>query len=265
VSIAARHYRRSRCSPVELRDGRAAAARRRAAVAGLEALLALHEIAGERIKLTLIAPDPDSSYRTMAVAEPFALGSAQRVPLRRFTEETGAEPVRAAITGVDDAAGELRLDDGGTRAFDDVIVAPGGRAVSGVEGATTWWPGGDPEIYGGLLRDVEEGYKKSLAMVVPPGSVCPLPVHELALMTAGEAREMGHDDVAVTVVTPEHAPLCARPTASVRHHHDPDDLMSTTPEDRFCTARLPRGAARWAWSWPGPAGHRRSHSDDSYQ
>jgi hypothetical protein len=89
VSIAARHYRRSRCSPVELRDGRAAAARRRAAVAGLEALLALHEIAGERIKLTLIAPDPDSSYRTMAVAEPFALGSAQRVPLRRFTEETG--------------------------------------------------------------------------------------------------------------------------------------------------------------------------------
>ena len=104
----------------------------------------------------------------MAVAEPFALGSAQRVPLRRFTEETGAEPVRAAITGVDDAAGELRLDDGGTRAFDAVIVAPGGRAVSGVEGATTWWPGGDPEIYGGLLRDVEEGYTKSLAMVVPP-------------------------------------------------------------------------------------------------
>jgi len=93
VSIAARHYRRSRCSPVELRDGRAAAARRRAAVAGLEALLALHEIAGERIKLTLIAPI--FSYRPMAVAEPFALGSAQRVPLRRFTEETGAEPVRA--------------------------------------------------------------------------------------------------------------------------------------------------------------------------
>jgi len=44
-------------------------------------------------------------------------------------------------------------------------------------------------------------------MVVPPGSVWPLPVYELALMTAGEAREMGRDDVVVTVVTPEHTPL----------------------------------------------------------
>ena len=44
-------------------------------------------------------------------------------------------------------------------------------------------------------------------MVVPPGSVWPLPVYELALMTAGEARGMGQDDVVVTVVTPEHAPL----------------------------------------------------------
>ena len=44
-------------------------------------------------------------------------------------------------------------------------------------------------------------------MVVPPGSVWPLPVYELALMTAGEARAMGHEDVVVTVVTPEHSPL----------------------------------------------------------
>jgi sulfide:quinone oxidoreductase len=176
-------------------------------VAGLEALLGLHEIAGDRISLTLIAPDPDFSYRPMAVAEPFALGGAHRVPLTEFTDETGAELVQAAVVAVDDAAGELRLDNGGTRSYDALIVAPGGRAVSGLEGATTWWPGGDPEIYGGLLRDIEEGYTKSLAMVVPPGSVWPLPVYELALMTAGEAREMGHDDLVVTVVTPEHTPL----------------------------------------------------------
>ena len=176
-------------------------------VAGLEALLALRAIAGERVSLTLIAPDPDFSYRPMAVAEPFALGSAHRVPLTRIAEETGAELVQAAVVGVDDAAGEVRLDDGGTRSFDALLLAPGGRAVSGVEGATTWWPGGDPEIYGGLLRDLEEGYTKRLAMVVPPGSVWPLPVYELALMTAGEVRGMGQDDVVVTVVTPEHTPL----------------------------------------------------------
>ena len=178
-----------------------------AGVAGLEALLALHELAGDRVSLTLIAPDPDFSYRPMAVGQPFALGGPHRVPLSTFAEATGAELVHAAVVGVDDAAGEVRLDDGDTRSFDALLVAPGGRAVSGVEGATTWWPGGDPEIYGGLLRDVEEGYVKRLAMVVPPGAVWPLPVYELALMTAGEARAMGQDDVVVTVVTPEHAPL----------------------------------------------------------
>jgi sulfide:quinone oxidoreductase len=79
--------------------------------------------------------------------------------------------------------------------------------VAGVEGAQTWWPDGDPETYGGLLRDVEEGYAKSLAIVVPPGAVWPLPAYELAIMTAGEARELGQDDVRVTVVTPERTAL----------------------------------------------------------
>jgi sulfide:quinone oxidoreductase len=176
-------------------------------VAGLEALLGLRDMAGERVRLTLIAPEPDFSYRPMAVAEPFALGHAHRVPLERFAEEAGAELVRDAVIGVDDAAREVRLRDGGAHPFDALLVAPGGRAVAGVEGATTWWPGEDPDIYGGLLRDIDEGYAKQLAMVVPPGAVWPLPAYELALMTAGEAQAMGHDDVNVTVVTPERRPL----------------------------------------------------------
>jgi sulfide:quinone oxidoreductase len=176
-------------------------------VAGLEGLLALHLALRDRARFTLIAPDPEFSYRPLAVAEPFGLGHAHRVPLTRFAEETGAELVIDAVVGVDDDAGEARLAEGGTRAFDALLLAPGGRAVAGVEGATTWWPGGDSETYGGLLRDLEEGYAKRLAIVVPPGSVWPLPAYELALMTGGEARAMGHDDVSITVVTPEHAPL----------------------------------------------------------
>jgi len=43
--------------------------------------------------------------------------------------------------------------------------------------------------------------------VVPPGAVWPLPAYELALMTAGQAKEMGHDDVTVTVITPERRAL----------------------------------------------------------
>jgi sulfide:quinone oxidoreductase len=176
-------------------------------VAGLEALLGLHAIAGDRVTLRLIAPDVEFTYRPLAVAEPFALGHAHRVPLSRFAGQTGAELVLDAVVGADDATRQVRLRDGGTQAFEALLLAPGGQPVPGIEGATTWWPGGDPETYGGLLRDVDEGYTKRLAIVVPPGAVWPLPAYELALMTAGEAREMGHDDVVVTVVTPERTPL----------------------------------------------------------
>jgi hypothetical protein len=66
----------------------------------------------------------------------------------------------------------------GTRnVFEALLLAPGGRAAAGVEGATTWWPGGDSEDYGGLLRDIDEGYTKRLAIVVPLGTVWPLPAY----------------------------------------------------------------------------------------
>jgi len=176
-------------------------------VAGLEGLLALHAMAGDRVRLTLVAPDPEFTYRPLAVAEPFALGHAQRVALSRFAEETGADLRLDAVVEVDDAGRRVRLRDAGVLEFEALLLAPGGRAAAGVEGATTWWPGGDSEAYGGLLRDIEQGYTKRLAIVVPLGAVWPLPAYELALMTAGEAREMGHDDVVVTIVTPEPAPL----------------------------------------------------------
>ena len=176
-------------------------------VAGLEALLALRAMARDRVRLTLIAPDPDFSYRPLAVAEPFGLGHAHKVPLRRFTADAEAELVVDAVVGVDDHAREVQLRDGGSRSFDALLVAPGGRAVAGVKGATTWWPSGDSQPYGGLLRDIDQGYAKRIAIIVPPGAVWPLPAYELALMTAGEAQAMGQSDVEVTVVTPEREPL----------------------------------------------------------
>ena len=72
---------------------------------------------------------------------------------------------------------------------------------------TTWTPELDQEVFGGLLADLEEGYAKRVTFVVPPNVAWPLPAYELALMTAWDARDMGQDDVQVTVYTPEDAPL----------------------------------------------------------
>ena len=126
---------------------------------------------------------------------------------RSSPSDVDAQLVVDATVEVDDAARSVRLRDAGKRSFDALLVAPGARAVIGVEGATTWWPGGDPDTYGGLLQDIDEGYSKRIVIAVPPGAVWPLPAYELALMTAGQATAMGHDDVSVTVVTPERRAL----------------------------------------------------------
>src|SRR5215212_9365837 len=165
-------------------------------VAGVEALLGLRTLAGDRVRVTLVAPDPDFRYRPLAVAEPLA----------RFTEDTGATLVLDEVTAVDDAGGVLHLRQGGSLPFDALLLAPGGRPVEGVAHATTWWPGGDADVYGGLLSDLELGYSKRLAVVIPPGAVWPLPAYELALMTARETSSMGRD-VEITLITPETAPL----------------------------------------------------------
>lgn len=176
-------------------------------IAGLEGLLGLRALAGDRVALTLVAPDPAFVYRPLAVAEPFAKGHALQVPLERFTSDAQATLVRGAVVAVDDAAGEIHLASGETLRYDALLLAVGAHPVDGVDGAVMWRPDGDAEVFGGLLADIDEGYTKSLAVVIPPGAVWPLPAYELALMTAGEARSVGFDDLHVTVVTPEREPL----------------------------------------------------------
>ena len=82
-------------------------------------------MAGERVSVTLAAPEREFSYRPLAVAEPFGLGHAYRVPLSQFADDVGAELVVDATVAVDDAAGRVRLHEGGERSFDALLVAPG--------------------------------------------------------------------------------------------------------------------------------------------
>jgi sulfide:quinone oxidoreductase len=58
-----------------------------------------------------------------------------------------------------------------------------------------------------MLADAEDGYLKHIAFLVPSGSSWPLPLYELALMTAAEVRGMGFDDVQVSLISAEPSPL----------------------------------------------------------
>jgi sulfide:quinone oxidoreductase len=82
----------------------------------------------------------------------------------------------------------------------------------------TWDDRSAPEQLGGLLRDVEQGYVKRLAFLVPPGPGWPLPAYELALMTARLAFD-AQTTPQITLVTPEVSPLALfgrAATAAVR-------------------------------------------------
>ena len=174
-------------------------------VAAMEAILALREEAGERVDITMLAPEGVFAYRPMAVAVPFARGHVQRLQLADFARETGTRLVRGELSAVE--PGLARTAAGPALPYDALLVAVGAWSEPAVAGARTWTPELDQEVMGGLLADLEEGYAKRVAFVVPDGAGWPLPAYELALMTAWDARDMGQDDVEVAVQTPEPAPL----------------------------------------------------------
>jgi sulfide:quinone oxidoreductase len=176
-------------------------------IAGAEALLALHDLAGERVELTLVSSGADLVVPALSVAEAFSLGAAQRHPLSELVEQADAGLVVGSLAAVDGSRRQIRLQDGTLLDFDALLIATGARAVARVDHATTWWPWGDHEELSGLLRDLEEGYIKRVAFVIPPGAVWPLPLYEIALMAAREVAGMGIDDAELTVITPEAVPL----------------------------------------------------------
>jgi sulfide:quinone oxidoreductase len=219
-------------------------------VAGMEAILTLRELAGERVQITLLAPETAFTYRPMAVAVPFARGRVQRLELADFARETGACLVRGSLAAVEPR--EARTSAGVPLANDALLVAVGAWSEPAMAGVTTWTPTLDQEVMGGLLADIEEGYTKRVAFVVPEGAGWPLPAYELALMTAWDARDMGQDDVEITIYTPEDAPMAmfgAHASASLQRDLDEVGVAVRTgwrgdqPLEGRAIA-LPRAAAR---------------------
>ena len=176
-------------------------------IAAVEGLLRLRRLLGDSFDLRLLAPDDDLVYRPTAVRQPFAFGPPKRHSLDRIAADNGAERIRDSLASVDRDARVVGTGGGQALEFDALLVAVGARQVPAYPHVGTFSDAEADETYQGVVQDVEGGYAKSMAFLVPEGPVYPLPIYELALMTAERAYSMGIEDFEVSVVTPEPTPL----------------------------------------------------------
>jgi sulfide:quinone oxidoreductase len=173
-------------------------------IAALETVLALHDLADTQLRTTLIAPEPDFLLRPMTVAAPFSRGHTMPLALKDVMVEHGGRFVRGAVARVDADAHAVTLTTGAVVDYDVLVLATGASAVPAYLHAVTF--GAHPTALNGILADLEEGWSRSAAFVVPPGCTWPLPLYELALMTAEDVWSMNMD-AELHLVTPEAEPL----------------------------------------------------------
>jgi sulfide:quinone oxidoreductase len=175
-------------------------------VAALETALALHELADGRVATTVIAPNTDFHYRPLTVGEPFAYPQAERYAFAPIVHDAGAELLADELEWVEPDKHMLHTTGGQALEYDVLVLALGARIRPRYRHALTIDDRHLDETLRGLIQDVEGGYVDSIAFLSPGRMAWPLPLYELALMTAARAYDTSID-LSITIVTPEDAPL----------------------------------------------------------
>jgi sulfide:quinone oxidoreductase len=178
-----------------------------AGVAALETALALRALAGDLVSVELVAPEAEFTYRPLAVAEPFRVAEVRRFPLSTLVAATGATLRRGAVARVDPDEKVALLEDGEALEFDAFVLASGARAREAVAGALTFRGPEDTHELSALLDRATGGNLRRVVFAVPAAITWPLPLYELALLTASYLTDHGTRGVDVLLVTPEERPL----------------------------------------------------------
>jgi sulfide:quinone oxidoreductase len=178
-----------------------------AGVAGLEAALALRDLAEGLVAVELVAPEQDFVYRPLAVLEPFRMGDVRRFPLRRLVEAAGATLRQDSLVALDAESKRIRLEESGWVDYDIVVAAVGGQPLKAVAGTLTFGGPADSHRLADLLERAVCGELRRLVFALPADSAWPLPLYELALLTAEFLLDHLTRGVELVLVTPEQRPL----------------------------------------------------------
>ena len=99
--------------------------------------------------------------------------------------------------------------DGDELPYDMLVLALGARPDREwhADGVLTFRDGRDGPGYRLLLHQLREGRVNKLAFVKPTGATWPLPLYDLALMTAADCAAHHRPEVELSLITPEEEPL----------------------------------------------------------
>jgi sulfide:quinone oxidoreductase len=158
--------------------------------------------------VTLVSPEEEFVCRPLAVREPFALEGVRRYPLERIASDTGARWIQDRLERIDVEACTLHTEGGRGLSYDALLLALGAQEVTPYEHAQVFTDRDPDHSFRAIVRDIEMGHARSVAFVLPHGPVWPVPLYELALMTAERARSMSLY-AQITFITPEGRPLKA--------------------------------------------------------
>jgi sulfide:quinone oxidoreductase len=177
-------------------------------IAGIEGLLRLRRIAGARVDVTLISPGEELVYRPLTVLEPFTGQAARRYQVADIVADTGARWVRDSLAWLDRAERVVHTTGGRQVSYDALLLAIGGTEHSPSPHVDVFTGRDGGQSYRDVVEDVEAGRTTHLVFVLPQGPVWPLPLYELALMTAARARARGRTPQLVLII-PGPRPLAA--------------------------------------------------------
>jgi sulfide:quinone oxidoreductase len=196
-------------------------------VAALELVLALNDLAADRVAVTMVAPEADFLYRPPSTAAPFALGYVERYALGRLADDLGARLVPDALARVSVERNEVVTSSGAVVRYDRLVLAVGARPYPAFRHAITLGGEETGEALTRLVSDLERGDVRRVAFVVPSGASWTLPLYELAIKTARHGWTIGVDGPRYWLVTPEPEPLAicgARASRAVHAMLEPEGI-----------------------------------------
>ena len=159
--------------------------------AGLEGAYTLRQVAGDRVRITLVSDTEEFLFRPNSIYVPFGLDPAKlRVQLAKPLASREIEFVHDHAEGVDTAAGEVALR-GWTLPYDYLVVATGsGMRPEEIPGLAEhseviWTPEEMLRLrtaFEGLADAGRRGERRTVHFVVPPNNKCAGPLYEIVLM-----------------------------------------------------------------------------------